>query len=78
MCKPILLLRRRLPMVSIVLALSGCAVVPAYEREYMTRPGMQPTVDPLTQKSLTKLRRTREVAGGGEGATAGGGCACGN
>ena len=39
---------------------------------------MAASVDPMEDKAQRKLHTAREAAGGGEGASAGGGCACGN
>lgn len=57
---------------------SGCAVVPAYNREYLADPTMQLVEDPLEERSGRKLHTAREGAGGGDGRGAGGGCGCGN
>ncbi len=58
--------------------LGGCVVVPAYDRGTLADPTMAATVDPLEARSLGKLHRSREAAAGGDGTSAGGGCACGN
>ncbi|MEM9072197.1 MAG: DUF4266 domain-containing protein [Myxococcota bacterium] len=57
---------------------SGCAVVPAYQREHLADPTMAVSSDPLEQQSIRKLHTAREAAGGGGGVSAGGGCACSN
>jgi hypothetical protein len=68
----------------LVLALSfagaagGCAIVPAYQRETLADPAMDPAGTALEARSFTKLHETRESAGGGDGRPAGGGCGCGN
>lgn len=60
----------------LTLALGGCAIVRPHEREHLTDPTMQD--DALEEASTSKLHRSREGAGGGEGAPAGGGCSCSN
>lgn len=59
-----------------LLVLSGCAIVRPYEREHLTDPTM--TDDAVEAASMRKLHTSREGAGGGDGAPAGGGCACSN
>ena len=58
--------------------LSGCAIVPRYQRETFANPAMDPRASALEDRSLGKLHASREVAAGGDGRPAGGGCACGN
>ncbi|MBO6938538.1 MAG: DUF4266 domain-containing protein [Deltaproteobacteria bacterium] len=60
----------------LVVVLSGCAVVRPYEREHLTDPTM--TDDAVESASMRKLHTSREGAGGGDGAPAGGGCGCSN
>lgn len=62
----------------VVILVGGCVVVPAYRREHLTDPTMAAQVDPLEDRSLREVHTAREVAGGGDGSAAGGGCACGN
>ena len=62
--------------VLLVVVLSGCAIVRPYEREHLTDPTM--TEDAVEASSMRKLHTSREGAGGGDGAPAGGGCGCSN
>lgn len=65
----------------VLLALPGvsaCAIVPRYQREAFANPAMDPQATALEDRSLAKLRGSREVAAGGDGRPAGGGCACSN
>ncbi len=55
----------------------GCVLVPRYAREHVTDPAMDPASDALGSRELRKLHWAREGAAGGDGAPAGGGCACG-
>jgi hypothetical protein len=55
----------------------GCVIVPRYQREWLADPAMDSSGDQLAQRSLRKLHGTREGAAGGDGVSAGGGCACG-
>ena len=68
----------RLLVLSSVVPVAGCAVVPAYQRGALADPTMQLARDPLEERSLRKLHGAREGAGGGDGSSAGGGCGCGN
>ena len=61
----------------VLLATNGCVIVPRYAREHVTDPAMDPSSDALGSRELRKLHWAREGAGGGDGAPAGGGCACG-
>ncbi|MFO0709972.1 MAG: DUF4266 domain-containing protein [Sandaracinus sp.] len=56
----------------------GCAIVPRYQREAFANPAMDPQATSLEDRSLGKMRGAREVAAGGDGRAAGGGCACSN
>jgi hypothetical protein len=56
---------------------AGCVIVPRYQREWLADPAMDSSGDQLAQRSLRKLHGTREGAAGGDGLSAGGGCACG-
>lgn len=58
--------------------LPSCVVVPRYARGWVSDPAMDGTSDALAARSLRKLHGTREGAAGGDGLSAGGGCACGN
>ena len=64
--------------VSIVVAGSGCAIVPQTRRRWLADPTMRPTESALENKALRKLHTTREGAAGGDGEPAGGGCGCAN
>jgi hypothetical protein len=59
------------------LGAAGCVIVPRYQREWLADPAMDTSGDQLAQRSLRKLHGTREGASGGDGLSAGGGCACG-
>ncbi|MBN8610460.1 MAG: DUF4266 domain-containing protein [Deltaproteobacteria bacterium] len=61
-----------------LLAAGGCAIVPRYQREAFANPAMDSQATALEDRSLGKLRGSREVAAGGDGRAAGGGCACSN
>ncbi len=66
---------------SLVLALvaagsSGCVLVPQNRRAHFADPIMAFQQDSLEAHRKAKLYSTREGAAGGDGATAGGGCAC--
>ncbi len=54
----------------------GCAIVPQNRRAKLADPMMSLTPGPLESYCRQKLYSTREGAAGGDGATAGGGCAC--
>lgn len=62
----------------VLLAASGCAIVPRYQREAFANPAMDSQSTALEDRSLGKMRGSREVAAGGDGRAAGGGCACSN
>ena len=55
---------------------SGCAIVPQNRRAHLADPMMQFGVDSLETHAREKFYGTREGAAGGDGAVAGGGCAC--
>jgi hypothetical protein len=55
--------------------LSGCASVPAYQREYLLDPIMSLAEDAREEKENLHWIEAREGSTGGAGA-AGGGCAC--
>jgi hypothetical protein len=52
--------------------------VPRYQREAFANPAMDSQSTALEDRSLGKMRGSREVAAGGDGRAAGGGCACSN
>ncbi len=55
---------------------SGCLVVPQNRRARLADPMMRLSQDSLEDHRKNKLYTTREGAAGGDGAAAGGGCAC--
>ena len=57
-------------------ALPGCLLVPQNRRGALADTIMKLDEDPLETHSRQKFYSTREGAAGGDGATAGGGCAC--
>ena len=63
---------------SLVTALvaSGCALVPQNRRKHLADPLMSADGDLLLNASRRKLYTSRESAGGGDAAPAGGGCGC--
>lgn len=68
------LLRASLVAVSCVSA--ACAVVPQNRRAKLADPMMEAPDDRLDAHRQRKLYESREAAAGGDGKTAGGGCAC--
>lgn len=60
----------------VTLGLSGCVVVPQNRRAKLADPMMSPSPTPLEAREQQKFYSTREGAAGGDGVTAGGGCAC--
>jgi uncharacterized protein DUF4266 len=54
---------------------SGCTVVKAHQREYMSLRPMDPTAEVLEDHFRQHWQESREGAAGGY-ATAGGGCGC--
>lgn len=54
----------------------GCAVVPQNRRAHLADPMMALTPGSLESHCKQKLYSSREGAAGGDGAAAGGGCAC--
>jgi len=74
-------LRRRLPrallaVLAAALLWSGCAMVPQNRRKHLGDPMMSPDGDALLTAGRRKLYTSRESAGGGDAAPAGGGCGC--
>jgi len=68
-------------LVVVVVALAalgagGCAMVPQNRRKYLADPMMNPDGDALLTAGRRKLYTSRESAGGGDAAPAGGGCGC--
>lgn len=59
-----------------LVCLSGCVVVPQNRRAKLADPMMDPSGAPLDARRRQKFYSTREGAAGGDGVTAGGGCAC--
>ena len=59
-----------------LLLLSGCVIVPQNRRAKIADPMMALSPDALEAHRKAKLYSTREGAAGGDGVTAGGGCAC--
>jgi hypothetical protein len=55
---------------------SGCAIVPQNRRKHLADPMMSPDGDALLTAGRRKLYTSRESAGGGDAAPAGGGCGC--
>jgi len=55
---------------------SGCVIVPQNRRGRLADPMMAFQQDSLEAHRKQKLYTSREGAAGGDGATAGGGCAC--
>jgi hypothetical protein len=58
------------------LGAGGCALVPQNRRKYLADPMMNPDGDALLTAGRRKLYTSRESAGGGDAAPAGGGCGC--
>ena len=65
-----------LPVVLFALVSSGCVVVPQNRRAKLADPMMALSPDALEAHRKAKLYSSREGAAGGDGVTAGGGCAC--
>ncbi len=55
---------------------TGCVIVPQNRRGVLADPIMALSGDALEAHRKAKLYSSREGAAGGDGATAGGGCAC--
>ena len=60
----------------LAVVLSGCVIVPQNRRGRLADPMMAFSPDALEAHRKQKLYSTREGAAGGDGITAGGGCAC--
>ncbi len=65
-----------LPVVLFALVSTGCVIVPQNRRAKLADPMMALSPDPLEAHRKQKLYSSREGAAGGDGVTAGGGCAC--
>jgi hypothetical protein len=55
---------------------TGCVIVPQNRRARLADPMMALSPDALEAQRKQKLYSSREGAAGGDGLTAGGGCAC--
>lgn len=55
--------------------LAGCAHVRPYEREYLTRPGMETSRERLSEAFIAHVQDAREGAPGSS-ESPGGGCGC--
>ena len=60
----------------VAVACSGCVLVPQNRRGRLADPIMAFSQDSLEAHRKQKLYSSREGAAGGDGVTAGGGCAC--
>jgi hypothetical protein len=60
----------------VALASTGCVIVPQNRRARLADPMMAFSPDALEAHRKQKLYSSREGAAGGDGITAGGGCAC--
>ena len=69
-------LRRLLALAVVAVLTSGCVIVPQNRRARLADPMMALSQDSLETHRKQKLYSTREGAAGGDGAAAGGGCAC--
>ena len=54
---------------------AGCATVAPYEREYLSKPSMDPSAETREFAFRAHVRDAREGATGGDNST-GGGCGC--
>lgn len=63
---------------TLILAASGCSHVQPYQREYLTRPGMDNHEEAFAGEFEAHVQSAREGAVGGHGLTdsSGGGCGC--
>ncbi len=67
---------KSLLFVVVALGSTGCVIVPQNRRAKLADPIMALSPDGLEAQRRQKLYSSREGAAGGEGLTAGGGCAC--
>ena len=65
----------RLLFTLLLATLTACATVAPYEREYLSRPCMDATLDAKAMSFRAHVHESREGASGGYG-VAGGGCGC--
>ena len=65
-----------LAALALAAASAGCVVVPQNRRKHLADPMMRFQTDALDAHAHQKLYGSREAAAGGDGAPAGGGCAC--
>jgi hypothetical protein len=56
--------------------LSACTHVKPYQREYLTRPGMDTSGEAQSSEFEAHVQSAREGAIGGHGTSTGGGCGC--
>jgi Domain of unknown function (DUF4266) len=63
-------------VIGVLAGSAGCVVVPQNRRKHLADPMMRFQTDALDAHAHQKLYNTRESAAGGDGAPAGGGCAC--
>ena len=65
-------------LLTLVLGSVGCVHVKPYEREYMTRPGMDPHDEQMEAYFNAHVQGAREgaIGGGGTISDTGGGCGC--
>ncbi len=65
----------KLFLLMLVLVLSACEAVPAYQRGDLARPEMAFDVDPLESRLSQHIYFSKEASTGGNGVAAGG-CGC--
>lgn len=68
----------RLLLVMLATTQVGCVVVPQNRRRHLADPTMKVQDSALEDRARSKLYTSREASAGGNGRSAGGGCACGN
>ncbi len=68
----------RLLLVTLAATQVGCVVVPQNRRRHLADPTMKMQDNALEDRARSKLYNSREASAGGNGRSAGGGCACGN
>jgi len=74
--RPSTLTRLLTALLVTALLAGGCALVPQNRRKHLADPMMSPDGDLLLTAGRRKLYTSRESAGGGDAAPAGGGCGC--